>query len=389
MAIDFDQLARSLEGLVIFRSLRKDPVFMALTGLVHALFEGKNIVPPCSDLAAALYESGDNLTDYIVNAVLENENVYLVRRAQHKEVPAVIASCFKHEIEVLQQVSQITLKSIRRESGYDEFLPEWNTSPVDLAALYEERASQISMHGYGMFAKYHTFTLQGSELVPVENPDRIDLSELYGYELQRREVLDNTTAFLKGKPAVDILLYGDTGTGKSSTVKAVVNYCRDQGLRLVELKKNQLHQIPELIDRLSQNPLKFILFIEDLSFAQEEEFAALKALLKGAVTSRTDNVAIYATSNRRRTAVEPASDPAGDDMQEMLSLSERFGLTVTFLRPSKKEYQAIIRELAVQYRLEMEPIELLEKAEAFAIGKNGYSPRVAKQFIELMKAASD
>ena len=393
---DFNELADELSGLVIFRSLLKDPVVEPLAGLICAAADGRPAVALYAEFAAALYAHGGNLTEYIINAVLENENVYLVRRAQQKEIPSVMSDCLSHELSVLEKASQLTPKMLRREMNYDGFLPEWITGPCGLAQIYEERAAQIGVHGYGMFAKYDTFMLRGSTLAPVKSPDRTELSELFGYEMQRREVLENTAALLKGKPAVNILLYGDAGTGKSSTVKAVANYYKEQGLRLVELKKSQLHQIPELIDRLSGNPLKFILFIDDLSFTRDDDdFSALKAVLEGSVSSKSDNVVIYATSNRRHLVKENFSDRSGDDihfndtMQEMISLSDRFGLTITFLRPNKLEYQTIVSELAGQYALDMDAHELAVKADAFAIRKSGYSPRVAKQFIELMKAASD
>ena len=253
---DFNELADELSGLVIFRSLLKDPVVEPLAELIRAAADGRPAVALYAEFAAALYAHGGNLTEYIINAVLENENVYLVRRAQQKEIPSVMSDCLSHELSVLEKASQLTPKMLQREMSYDGFLPEWITGPCGLAQIYEERAAQIGVHGYGMFAKYDTFMLRGSTLAPVKSPDRTELSELFGYEMQRREVLENTAALLKGKPAVNILLYGDAGTGKSSTVKAVANYYKEQGLRLVELKKSQLHQIPELIDRLSGNPFK-------------------------------------------------------------------------------------------------------------------------------------
>lgn len=393
---DFNELANELSGLAIFRSLLDDPVIAPLTKLIRAVAGGTPTLGLYAEFIAALYAHGDNLTEYVMNATLENENVYLLRRAQQKEVPSVIADCLAHELTVLETISQLTPKMLRREMDYDRFLPKWSTGPCEFARIYEERAAQISTHGYGMFAKYDTFMLHGSTLVPVKSPDRTELSALFGYEMQRHEVLENTAALLNGKPAVNILLYGDAGTGKSSTVKAVANYYKKQGLRLVELKKRQLHQIPELIDHLSSNPLKFILFIDDLSFTRDDDdFSALKAVLEGSVSSKSDNVVIYATSNRRHLVRENFSDRRGDDihfndtMQEMVSLSDRFGLTITFLRPNKMEYQSIISELARQYKLDMDANELAVKADAFAIRKSGYSPRVAKQFIELMKAAAD
>ena len=188
---------------------------------------------------------------------------------------------------------------------------------------------------------------------------------------------------------MNVLLYGDAGTGKSSSVKAIANEFAADGLRLVEVKKNQLYQIPALLDSLAQNPLKFILFIDDLSFsANDDNFAALKAILEGSVGGRSQNVVVYATSNRRHLIKETLSDRSGDDIheadtrQELMSLSARFGLTVTFQRPDKVRFEEILLDLARQYGVQMPSDQLFIKGEAFAIRAGGRSPRVAKQFIE-------
>ena len=186
---------------------------------------------------------------------------------------------------------------------------------------------------------------------------------------------------------------GDAGTGKSSAVKAIANEFAPEGLRLVEVKKNQLYQIPDLMDKLAANPLKFILFIDDLSFtANDDNFAALKAILEGSVGGRAKNIAVYATSNRRHLIKETLTDRTGDDIheadtrQELMSLSARFGLTVTFQRPEKARFENILAELAKQHGIDMPMDQLLVKAEAFAIRAGGRSPRVAKQFIEQCEA---
>ena len=208
-------------------------------------------------------------------------------------------------------------------------------------------------------------------------------------ERAHRGDVEHTRALLAGSPANNVLLYGDAGTGKSSTVKAIANEYAADGLRLVEVKKNQLYQIPDLMDQLAANPLKFILFIDDLSFSSNDDnFAALKAILEGSVGGRARNIAVYATSNRRHLIKETLTDRTGDDIheadtrQELMSLSARFGLTVTFQRPEKARFAAILEELAKQHHIQMPMEELLVKAEAFAIRAGGRSPRVAKQFIE-------
>ena len=185
---------------------------------------------------------------------------------------------------------------------------------------------------------------------------------------------------------------GPNGAGKSSTIKAVAAALAPQGLRLIEVKKNQLYQIPQIMEELASNPLKFILFIDDLSFnGNDDNFSALKATLEGSISGCGDNVAIYATSNRSHLVKETFSDRTGDELhvndtlQETMSLSARFGLTITFQKPDKDQYLTIVRSLAAEYDIEMDEGELFRKAEAYAIRKSGRSPRTAKQFIELLK----
>ena len=237
------------------------------------------------------------------------------------------------------------------------------------------------------------FTVENGQLVPVKHPDPQQLEQLPGYEQERQKVIANTQALLDGKPANNVLLYGDAGTGKSSAIKAIANNFAEQGLRLVEVKKNQLYQIPDLMDALAANPLKFILFIDDLSFtSNDDNFAALKAILEGSVGGRAQNIAVYATSDRRHLIKETMTDRSGDDIhesdtrQELMSLSARFGLTVTFASPDRDRYLYIVGELAKQYGVDLDEHTLAVRSEAFAIRMGGRSARVAKQFIELCKS---
>ena len=204
--------------------------------------------------------------------------------------------------------------------------------------------------------------------------------------------MKNTEALVNGTGASNMLLYGDAGTGKSSTIKAVAAALAPRGLRIIEVKKNQLYQIPNVMEELASNPLKFILFIDDLSFTgNDDNFSALKATLEGSISGCGDNAVIYATSNRRHLVKESFGDRAGDElhlndtMQETMSLAARFGLTITFQKPGKDTYLTIVKSLAKEYGIEMDEEELFKKAEAHAIRKNGRSPRTAKQFIELLK----
>ena len=331
--------------------------------------------------------------------MLEAETV-CVRQAAAGTLAPVLQTALDSELAFLQALCGLTLDELLAAAGSAagqaqalDFLPRWETAQLDLPAAYAQRMSEVGRKGYGMFAKHHVFTVENGQLVPVKYPDPQRLSELPGYEKEREKVIANTKALLAGMPANNVLLYGDAGTGKSSAVKAIANEFAPDGLRLVEVKKNQLYQIPDLMDRLAANPLKFILFIDDLSFtANDDNFAALKAILEGSVGGRAKNIAVYATSNRRHLIKETLTDRTGDDIheadtrQELMSLSARFGLTVTFQRPEKARFETILAELAKQHGIDMPMDQLLVKAEAFAIRAGGRSPRVAKQFIEQCEA---
>ena len=347
-------------------------------------------------MKAVLFERTTNWGTYLSTTVLETETV-CVRQAAAGTLPPVLQTALDNELAFLQQLCGLTLDALldAAEVPAEElaFLPRWETADLDLPAAYAQRMSEVGKKGYGMFAKHHVFTVENGKLVPVKYPDPQRLSELPGYEKEREKVIANTRALLAGMPANNVLLYGDAGTGKSSSVKAIANEFAPEGLRLVEVKKNQLYQIPDLMDKLAANPLKFILFIDDLSFtANDDNFAALKAILEGSVGGRARNIAVYATSNRRHLIKETLTDRTGDDIheadtrQELMSLSARFGLTVTFQRPEKARFETILEELAKQHHVDMPMDQLLVKAEAFAIRAGGRSPRVAKQFIEQCEA---
>ena len=392
-----------LHGLVVFRSLLDDPVVAKFVVLTDRMEAGAPGYGPVCDAAAqfeaALFEHTTNWGSYLSAAVLEAETV-CVRQAASGTLAPALQTALDSELAFLQALCGLTLDELLTAAGSATgqaqelaFLPRWETSGIDLPAAYAQRMSEVGKKGYGMFAKHHVFTVENGQLVPVKYPDPQRLSELPGYEKEREKVIANTKALLAGMPANNVLLYGDAGTGKSSAVKAIANEFAPEGLRLVEVKKNQLYQIPDLMDKLAANPLKFILFIDDLSFtANDDNFAALKAILEGSVGGRAKNIAVYATSNRRHLIKETLTDRTGDDIheadtrQELMSLSARFGLTVTFQRPEKARFETILAELAKQHGIDMPMDQLLVKAEAFAIRAGGRSPRVAKQFIEQCEA---
>lgn len=393
--MDLHYMDQRLRSLVIFRELLMDPVIAGFEAVLAMADEddGDAFATACAEFESSLFESTESWTDYLCNAVLQSENV-CVRRKAHGELSPVLADSLQRELALLNELAGLTLEEILAGmENAPDFFAAWTTHPCDLPGEYARRMNEVSVKGYGMFARYHVFVVEDGQLMPVKHPDPQRLSELPGYEKEREKVIANTEALLEGRPANNVLLYGDAGTGKSSAIKAIANEYAPRGLRLVEVKKNQLFQIPDLMDQLASNPLKFILFIDDLSFTtNDDNFAALKAILEGSVGGRAGNIAVYATSNRRHLIKETLEDRSGSDIhesdtrQELMSLAARFGLTVTFGQPDKSRFVQIVSDLAAQYGVGEDPEKLIVKAEAFAIRAGGRSPRVAKQFIELCKA---
>lgn len=387
-------LKRQAQSLTIFRRLLTNPAVEQMLRMADTREKSvEEAVSAYADFAASLFPHSLNWSEYLLTLVLEDENFYMLKKARDEEPGEELNACLKQELSILGDLSRVSGEEISREIDFEGRLPRWQTSDIDFYAVYKQRMEEIHAHGYGIFAKYAAFVVEDGELMPVKNPDDVNLSQLSGYNRERQEVIDNTRALLKGLPAANALLYGDAGTGKSTTVKAVANEFKDKGLRLIELKKHQLHQIPKLVDYLSKNPLKFILFIDDLSFTKDDDdFAALKAILEGSVSSKANNLVVYATSNRRHLVKEKFSDRDGDEvhkndtMEELISLSDRFGLTITFIKPGKDGYLNIVRDLAQQYALSLDIHEVEAAAERFALSRGGRSPRVAKQCVEHLKA---
>ncbi len=385
-------LSLKLQSLCIFRELLSDSVVGKLAKYLQSL-ESSSLaekVSAYSDFVAALYTNNRvSLARHIQTVVNNNENIYVKLIGSGKSASPTMKKCIDAEIGILQEVADLIPAQLQAEIEWCGFLPVFKAEKVDLAGDYARRTRNIGKYGYGIYAKNHMFRIDGGRIVPVLNPDKTALSELVDYEREKQIIIDNTKALLDGKTAANILLTGDAGTGKSSTVKAVVNELYKDGLRIIEVRKEQLHEIPSILDELSDNPLKFILFIDDLSFQKDDDnFSALKAVLEGSVSAKSNNVVIYATSNRRHLVKEKFSDRDGDDVhfndtvQEIVSLSDRFGIHITFNRPDKETYLKIVYCLADAKGVEYNFDELGLAAERFALEKGSRSARAAKQFVE-------
>lgn len=349
-----------------------------------------------------------NLSRCLSETALFDENAFSKAAAAGKadQLAAPVKKAVKRDIEIIQQIGSLTpehlLDGYRRldELGcVAETLPQWEAgAPIDeltgdAEACMEKMAAYYRGHGCGMYARYRAFIWRDGGIEPVVYPDPIRLKSLKGYEAARKAVIDNTLALLNGLSANNCLLYGDRGTGKSSTVKAILNEYAPQGLRMVEMPKDQLCDFPKLVERIAALPLRFIIFIDDLSFTQQDDtYAALKAVLEGGLAAQPENALIYATSNRRHLIRECFADRDGDEihrgdtMQESLSLSDRFGLSVNFSVPDKTRYLDIVHALAEERGLEVSGSQLDTGAEQWALARGGRSPRCAKQYIAMVES---
>lgn len=228
--------------------------------------------------------------------------------------------------------------------------------------------------------------------LPINNMDKVMLDDLVGYEIQKQKLVDNTKAFVEGRPANNVLLFGDSGTGKSTSIKAIVNEYYDQGLRMIEIYKHQFKDLSNVIAAIKNRNYRFIIYMDDLSFEEFEiEYKFLKAVIEGGVETKPENILIYATSNRRHLIKENWSDRndveqsdgmhRSDTMEEKLSLVHRFGVTISYSKPTQKEYFNIVTQLAHRLNIPMTDEELCAEANKWELSHGGISGRTAQQFI--------
>lgn len=399
-------LYKPLLSLTIYRGVCKRPVTSLLLGLLRTVSHGdeEGTLAAWGALCAALAADGrlDSLPSAVAREVLIDENPFVSQllSCRHTDCGTVssepLAKLAQRDLAILWRAATVSPADLLGSIPPDmaSAMPEWGTvpAPAPLDGPWEQCLDALAKYhgknGCGAFVSHKAFLWRKGGMLPVEHPDPIRLSNLKGYEYQRRIAIDNTRAFLDGYEANNMLLYGDRGTGKSSTVKALLNEYAGEGLRMIEMPKEYLNQLPDLTGYLSVIPMKFIIFIDDLSFADNDDnFAALKAVLEGGLSSRPDNVVIYATSNRRHLLRETFSNRSGDEVhqadtvQEAVSLSDRFGISLTFLMPDKQRFLEIVEQIAADHGLKADRQALLNAAERWALERGARSPRYARQFI--------
>lgn len=331
--------------------------------------------------------------EYIIALIADDCNIVSKLAGAGKTIGNDLLGAFGHDIKMIFEEiisnSTVSYKPSGNDVGFSE---EYIASIKKLCAAQsaDELVNLFINHyttlGYGVLSKYIAFKYNGS-LVGISNNDSITFSALVGLEHQKNILIGNTLAFIEGKPANNVLLFGDRGTGKSSSVKALLNMFSEEGLRVIEMPKKQISAIPSLINYLAGKPHKYIIFLDDLSFeSNEADYKDLKVAMDGQLEERPQNVLIYATSNRRHLIKETWADREGgevhknDNIQETLSLSERFGISLVFSAPTQKEYLNIVSELLKKRGVEMNA-EIERKAIVWQMNYSGRSGRCASQFV--------
>ncbi len=336
------------------------------------------------EIVNTLLVSGKTLADYLHDALVFSESRLVAECAKSPSEARIKA--IEYDLGIIKELVALSPAEVRSrlaggENAFLQNMPDYEQGEFDYDVNYF--LDYVRSHGCGVFARYKAFSFDG-ELHPIEQIDKTRLSELKRYEVQRNQVVENTLCFLKGKPAQNVLLYGDRGTGKSATVKAILNEFDE--LRMVEIPKSSIALIPQLFRRLRDIPLHFIVTIDDLSFSEDDDrFGILKAVLDGSLSLKPENILIYATTNRRKIIRETAADreiSGADAIDESMSLSDRFGLFITFTRPDKKVFLDIVRSLADDAGITLPDEELFASAEKFALRRGGRSPRIARQFVD-------
>ena len=414
-------LQRQAASLLLYQSVRESDVGRAFSHLLQTIrytdADGQDCLQAYGSYFQALASSHQTWEEYLIQQLLTADNPFsqLAQQQEFSTLPLALVVAVQHDLQVLQSLHECSSavlsewvqvathlpvspvvwyrepETVGLETGLMVSIPQlenWGDAVADLAAYYQQ-------YGTGLFAQYGAFRWQNGQLVGISSADAVKLSTLVGYEWQKDALVKNTEFLLLGEPALHVLLYGSRGSGKSSLVKALLNEYSHRNLRLIEVSKSELPDLPKIVELLRGVPQKFIIFVDDLSFEEDDDsFKAMKVVLEGNVTARPENVVVYATSNRRHLIREYFTDrPAPKDnnevhgwdtMQEKLSFSDRFGLTLTFEAADQKTYLQIVQHLAANINISAEDLEF--KALQWATRHNGRSGRTARQFIDFLKA---
>ena len=414
----------NISELVIYRNLKHEELFEDMAGLMGlGNSEKKADAFVCAgqlvELAVEYGFEGNLWHCFLALCLADNENAYtttceirgnaggtldVLARSDYR----IFKALFDFDIETLQPASMWKELADYRPSNQESrvFNRRIRDRIVGLAVLLEQSADEVEFqshmaafygeYGVGKFGLNKAFRIIEKEdehqfiIDPLINVEHVYFKDIVGYEAQKQKLIENTEAFISGKEANNVLLFGDAGTGKSSSVKAILNEYYGQGLRMIEVYKHQFKALSDVLEQVKDRNYKFIIYMDDLSFEEYElEYKYLKAILEGGLGKRPKNVLIYATSNRRHLIREKFSDKReldddlhnNDTVQEKLSLAARFGVTIYYGSPDKFQFQGIVKALAEKYQLDMPEDELLLEANKWELSHGGLSGRTASQFI--------
>lgn len=382
-----------------------------------------DVVNGLIELAVSHGFEGNLWQDYLTYLLASNENAYSTSceivgavdgsiNAAALHDLAIFKELFDYDFREMEAVFETDLLSLICDyqgiSGHGKVFNQRirdricslsrSLSEAPDAGIFKERVTKFYQEfGVGKLGLHKAFrvehTEEGVKIVPITKIAHVHLDDLVGYEIAKKKLVDNTEAFVKGRKANNCLLYGDAGTGKSSSIKAVLNQYYDQGLRMIEIYKHQFQDLNDVIAQIKDRNYKFIIYMDDLSFEEFEiEYKYLKAVIEGGLEKKPDNILIYATSNRRHLIRETFRDKqdrdeelhTNDTVQEKLSLVARFGVTIYYGKPEKKEFQKIVLELAKRSQIEMPEDQLLLEAGRWELNHGGLSGRTAQQFIDYL-----
>lgn len=430
---------RDISKLVLYRDLGEDSILLRLAAIFRDYDEKK---ADKAELTTRIYGEMKRLLDlatsygfdknlwhnYLAFLLITNENSFSITCEKVGANEGTVNQFAKNDFRIFKALFDYDFSEIEKALDIDCFTTISNYQAIvkkermynknvsekvqaisekieaakDEADIFDIVTEFYRAYGVGMFGLNKAFRIRhldrGVEFCPINNTDTVMLSDLVGYELQKKKLRENTEAFVQGRKANNVLLFGDSGTGKSTSIKAILNEYYEQGLRMIEIYKHQFQDLSNIIAHIKNRNYRFIIFMDDLSFEEfEVEYKFLKAVIEGGVETKPDNVLIYATSNRRHLIKETWSDRddlehgnggelhRSDTMQEKLSLVNRFGVTISYSRPSQKEYFEIVQELAKRYPdIKMSPEELCAEANKWELSHGGISGRTAQQFINYL-----
>jgi predicted AAA+ superfamily ATPase len=428
---------RDIAKLVLYRDLGEDSILMKLSGIFED-FDMKR--SENAELCARIYDQIKRLLDlatsygfdknlwhnYLAFILITNENSFSITCEKVGANDGTVNYFAKNDFRIFKKLFDFDFSEIESALGIDCFSTINNyksigkkermynknvsekVQAVSNAIEEAENEDQIfdivtsfyKAYGVGMFGLNKAFRITREhgdlEFVPINNTEDVILDDLIGYEIQKKKIVDNTEAFVEGRKANNALLFGDSGTGKSTTIKAIINEYYDRGLRMIEIYKHQFQDLSQVISLIKNRNYRFIIYMDDLSFEEFEiEYKYLKAVIEGGLEIRPDNVLIYATSNRRHLIKETWNDRndmennngihRSDTIQEKLSLVNRFGVTISYSAPSQKEYFEIVKGLAEKEHITMDEKELCAEANKWELAHGGISGRTAQQFINYLK----